>query len=366
MRISSQYLRILTCSAFVGVAVFWGCHLKPSGNKLFIPGKSAGELQIGVDDTNAVKRKIGEPEFRAPFRENGALWMYPSMGLSLQFKGKKSLYTPVLTPDTTIVKILLLQQQEINDKKYSACTLQSPEGITVNSSVADVIRKYGQPLVIQAPIGMNLENDNYTGSLYYPGMAAIYSQGKMKWIELAYSPSMDSNIARKVDDQPIVAGKTLGGISLGMSHDDVLNLLGDTKFKYQKLNAEYWLYPQYALKVQFGVQPIEGQRTQRFTDTSYLGKVTGITGTAKSFFEGELCCTEYTGKTADGIGVGTSWSTVQEKFGPSIDTIKVSTEVGILRAVYNGIVIYVDPQTQGVHHILVTDPNIPIDVDLPR
>ncbi|HET7152787.1 MAG TPA: outer membrane protein assembly factor BamE, partial [Candidatus Kapabacteria bacterium] len=234
------------------------------------------------------------------------------------------------------------------------------------SKVSTFLTKYGEPVLKQAPIGTVMD-ENFTGVLYYPGFETSFENGRMRWISVVYIPAGDTAIARRVENSPIIPDSTLGGITLGMTEDQVRQLLGETHYKYQKLNADFWYYPQYAIKVQFGIPPVEGQLVNKFVDSTYIGKVTGITAAPRGFFEGILSAEEYKGTTPNGIGIDTAAFVVHQKNGDPIEPLQANPRIGAVRAEYKGIVFYMDPQTQAVNHIFVTNTDLKLPFEeVPR
>ena len=364
---SSGFSRITISFAVVCsiILIISGCKKGPRDSELIVPGVRAGNIMIGVDDSATVTSKLGTPDNIVQLRPAGAVWLYSKKGIGVQFKGDMTLYSDIAHPDSTVTKILLLRTQMINDQHVESSTMQTAQGLSVESSPHDFIHTLGEPIWIQMPVGMVVDDPNFAGSLFYPGMTVNYNIGKVHSITLDYSPVADSTGVAKFDSQPIEAGQSLGGIKLGMTTDQIQQLLGPTKFQYSKLTAQFWLYPQYALKIQFGIPPVEGMRSSQFIDTQYIGKVTGVTGLPKNFFEKKLCFVQYQGKTPQGLGVGSAFSDVQEKLG-SPDSVKTNPADMLRMAEYPGIVFFIDMRTQSVDHILVKNPDLPVDIPSQR
>ena len=93
--------------------------------------------------------------------------------------------------------------------------------------------------------------------------------------------------------------------------------------------------------------------------------MTGITGISKSFYDKKLCLTAYEGKTPEGLGIGSPWNDVTDKAGKP-DSVLTSPILTSRLLIYNNIVYFVDTRSQTVDHILVRDPNVPLDLSFGR
>ena len=359
--IKRSKLFLFIAAAVAGMLVGGGCSKKPPVTELIEPGIGAGGIVIGTDDSVAVVKKIGLPDYKSPSPFGNVLWMYPQKGLGLQFGTGRNIYKAINDVDSTVSQIFMFNAQTIDNKKFTMCNFRTADGLSLDMKAPDVFKRYGKPLLKQAPIGAQMD-ENFSGVLYYPGFEVSFEMGRMRWISVIYLPPGDTTIAHRVESEPIVPGSSLGGISLGMTEDQVHQLLGDTRYKYQKLDADFWYYPQYAIKVQFGVPPIEGQLVNKFLDTAYTGKVTGITAVPLGYFEGVLSAEQYKGMTPDSIGITTPAYLVRQN-GDPLEPPNPNLQTGTIRAKYKGIVFYFDTRTQDVNHIFVTntDLNFPLE-----
>lgn len=348
-------------------ATMIACSKREANEKeLFTPGVQAGGIKIFVDDSASVVAKLGPPEYISTLPTSGSMFMYPKLGMGIQFGGLGTVYHSPLEHDSTVSQVVLVSARVIDDRKFEMSKLRSPEGATLQSTAPDIVRLYGEPPFVQAPVGKRVD-DQFTGVVIYPGAMYSFRDGKVGMISLRYAPPADTPTLKRVIALPIVPGKSLGGLEIGMTREQVIAVLGQTRYKYSKLSAEFWLYPQYSIKVQFGVPPVEGARSEQFFDTARSGRVTGLTAISQKLFEGQLCPQSYTGTTPQGLAIGMPSHLIREKLGEPIKMVPSEggqIQGGFIYLVYDGVVYFVDPYAATIHHILVADPAVPLEIPL--
>lgn len=351
---------------------------------MFTPGEQAAGIHLGVDDSSTVKAKLGEPEYRSQLATGGTMFMYPQLGMGVQIReGLTAMYHSTFETDSLVSEIVLFPATTIDKREFKMCTLRSPEGATIQSTAVDFLKKYGES-AFKAVKGSTTINDQYTGEMVHRGMKSTFRDGKLTTLTIVSYPHTDSAVLRSVINAPIVPGVSLGGVSMGMTLQQVQSLLGPTSLKYTKLNAEFWYYPQYALKVQFGIPPTEGSASQPFFDTAHKGQVTAIIGIRKTFFEGEVCSDAFEGRTAQAFSfVGLPSVSIAEKLGKPLQFVSALDIMmnqgpnmsfqGIVHTagskfgrypfyVYDGIAYFIDPRAEVVNHVMVTDIKLPMEM----
>lgn len=368
----------------VAAAAISACRFSPApsaDSDLFVPGVGAAGVLLGVDDSNAVRTKIGPPEAEKHLRGNGIIWVYPSRGMALQFGELSSTYHSPLDADSTVLQIFLFTKRIIDSTEIEQCTLHTREGVTLLSPPTDFIRLLGEPSWLDMPAGQRMEPEA-TVRMYYPGMLAPFSEGKINSVTLRFFPPTDSAVLKRVVNQPIIAGKSAAGVSLGMTPEQVRSILGPTTLKMKKVEAEYWFYPQYAVKIQFGIPPTEGMHSQALYDSTYADKVTGIITLARTVFDGEAIPVNYTGVTAGGLHSGQKINAMRELLGDPVHYaseavanakgITMFTPPGTLVGgtgmcglypfyLYDGIAFFENRVDSTIDHIIVTYTQLPFE-----
>ncbi len=349
-------------SAFVAtLALVSSCSKSGGGNDIIVPGHSVLGVEVRKDDSMSIVRKLGPCDNMATMQFGGRLMMYYKLGIGFQFGGRNSIYYSPLLRDSTVTQIVLFNEQTLDDQKVLQCRLRTKEGLGMTSSVGDFMRAWGDPPFVQKPIDRRLD-ENFSGAVYYPGLLVGFRNGAPNTMYVRYMQEDNPEILKKVIGQPIVANEQAGGIKLGMTREEVKQMLGDTYFKYKKMDADFWFYPEYSIKVQFGIPPIEGAPTSAFADTALTGHVTGITVVGKKIYEGELCPRGYEGTTSTGVKPGMPIADMRDKLGEPLQFVGVtSTMGGMPYYIYPGLVVFVDAATETVNHILVTKEGYPID-----
>lgn len=355
-------VRLLAAGAIAAAALVAACRYQPSQDKVIVPGVRAGNIIFHQTDSVGVIRVIGAPEYITDLGPRTSLWMYPSKGMGVQFGVPQTLFTKTFIRDTTVGAVYLYAQTTIDDHPFVECALVTDRGLTLRATEAEVRATYGPPVYDNAPRGLPVGTP-LTGVLAYPGITFSFRQGKMEYMMVRFSPPTDSARYRMIAGRPIVAGQGAAGITLLEPIDSVRAALGEPAFSFQKLDAEYWFYPDLGLRLQFGIPPVEGQRTQTFSlDSSKLGRVSGIFPMSAGAFGGELCNVSYLGADDKGITLGTAASDVRARRGEPKQILPTDPLVyGMSLWRYDGITYFINVKTQAVDHIAVAAPGISDD-----
>jgi hypothetical protein len=358
---SAVILRVALPLAIAAIALCSSCKKQASGDDLLVPGHSAMGIEVRKDDSASIVRKLGMYDKIATMQFGGRMFMYGKLGIGFQFGGRNSIYYSPLNHDSTVTQIVLFNEQTLDDKKILGCRLLTKEGLGMKSSPLDFIKAWGEAPFLQKPIDKRID-ENFTGALFYPGLLVGFRNGAPNTMYVRYMQSPNPEILKKVVSQPIVANQEAGGIKLGMSLEEVRAILGTTYFKYKKMDADFWFYPEYAIKIQFGIPPIEGAPTSAFADSTLTGKVTAITVIGKKVYEGELCPAGYVGTTAQGVTPGMPVAEMRAKLGEPKQFVGITTTMGGMPYyLYPGLVAFVDGATETVNHISVTKEGYPLD-----
>ena len=82
---------------------------------MFVPGEQAAGIHVGVDDSNSVKAKLGEPEYRSQLSTGGMMFMYPQLGMGVQIhEGLTAIYHSPLETDSLVAAIVMFPATTID------------------------------------------------------------------------------------------------------------------------------------------------------------------------------------------------------------------------------------------------------------